>query len=582
VPAEANHFREAMKRVAALPLLLAIGCTGSVSGGNGAQGPRGSRGGASGPGNPGSPAVPGSSGTPGGPGNPGVPAGSACAADSIPRARTWRLTSTQFRNTVQAVFGFVGPTTDALPQDGQPDGFANQADRLSVPPLLASRFMVATDEIAANVLGRSAEFIKCPLDALGTGTCLRDFLTSTGARAWRRPLTPAEVTKYTALYTKIAAANGPGVAFKSVVQTLLLSPNFLFRTELGDGPTAGGNFTLTHHELASALSYMLTDAPPDAPLMELADQGKLRDPATLAAQARRLLDGGAQAKQIVGSFFRQWLQFDGLPALTKDAALFPSYTPEVVNDLLAESQALIDAVLFDRGGEQSVKGLLTANYAFLNSRTAPLYGVQASGTALVKTSLPPAQRRGLLTQAAFIGAASDSDDTNLPARGRIVREQALCAIVSPPPADFQLEDAKITPDMTNREKFIVHTTNPACASCHAMFDGIGYAMEQYDAIGRYRTMDKAKTIDATGTLPLPSGTLTFTSYVDLIDQVAKLPETYACVASRFDAFATGRAPGDIPACESDPIAEAFTRSGYRLDALVAAIVSSPNFSLRRN
>jgi hypothetical protein len=183
-----------MKRVAALPLLLAIACTGSVSGGNGAQGP-GPGGGAGGPGSPGGP------GNPGGPGGPGTPGGSngpggapstgACDASSIPRVRTWRLTTGQLRNTLQAVFGFAGPSTDGLPQDGQPDGFASQADRLSVPPLLASRLMVATDEVAANVLGRSAEFLKCPLDALGTGTCLRDFLTTTGARAWRRPLTPA-------------------------------------------------------------------------------------------------------------------------------------------------------------------------------------------------------------------------------------------------------------------------------------------------------------------------------------------------------------------------------------------------------
>jgi hypothetical protein len=95
-------------------------------------------------------------------------------------------------------------------------------------------------------------------------------------------------------------------------------------------------------------------------------------------------------------------------------------------------------------------------------------------------------------------------------------------------------------------------------------------------------MDKTKTIDAAGTLPLPSGTLTFSNYVDLIDQIAKLPDTYACAASRFDAFATGRAPGDIPACESDAITRAFADSGYRLDALVAAVVSSPNFALRRN
>jgi len=163
-----------------------------------------------------------------------------------------------------------------------------------------------------------------------------------------------------------------------------------------------------------------------------------------------------------------------------------------------------------------------------------------------------------------------------------VREQALCATVPPPPGNFQFEDPKITPDMTNREKLITHTTNPACASCHAQFDGIGYAMEQYDPIGRFRTMDKMKTINPKGTLPLPSTTLEFSSYVDLIDQISKLPETYQCLAFQYGAFATGRAASDIPQCERDVIAQAFTSGGYRLDALVSAIVTSPNFAVRRN
>ena len=572
-----------MKRVLSLALLAlaaaSVACTGSVTGGNpgrpGAGTPSGG-GGPSGSGSPGS-----NNGSPGNGAGPGTPSAAPCDPGGVPQARTWRLTNSQFRNTVQAVFGFAGPTSGALPQDGQPDGFSNQSDRLSVSPLLASKYMQATDEIAANVVSRSGDFIKCPLAGLASGTCLRDFLGSVGTRAWRRPLSPVELTKYNDLFASIAKANPPEVAFKGVVQALLLSPNFLFRTELGE-PGSGATTTLTDHELASALSYMLLDGPPDETLMQLAGSGKLRDPATLAAHAKRLLGSGMQAAQNVGSFFRQWLQFDSLKDLTKDNSLFPVYTPELVTDLLGESQALLEAALFDPAGERSVKTLLTASYGYVNSRTAPLYGVQASGTALVKTELPGAQRRGLLTEAAFIAAASDSDDTNLPARGRIVREQALCATVAPPPQAFTFDETKVTPDMTNREKFITHTSNPACASCHSLFDGIGYAMEQYDPIGRFRTTDKMKTIDTSGTLPLPNRTLQFSNYVDFIDQISKLPETYACVASQYTAYATGRAPAAISKCEGDAIADAFAQGGYRLDALVAAIVTSPNFALRRN
>jgi hypothetical protein len=561
-------------------LALAGACSGSISGGgtapsNGGGTPTsmGDPGGSGGPGNTGN------SGSPGASGSVPVPANSPCDAGSVPVARTWRLTNAQFRNTVQAVFGFTGPTTDALPQDSQPDGFSSQSDRLSVPPLLASKYMAATDEIATGVVSRSADFIKCPVAQLGSGTCLKDFLISVGTRAWRRPLTPVELTKYTALFSTIAGGNTPEVAFKGVVQALLLSPNFLFRTELGNG--GSGTIGLTEHELASALSYMLIDGPPDPTLMDLAASGKLHEPATLAAQATRLL-AGAPASKSVGSFFRQWLQFEALPELPKDTALFPVYTPEVVGDLVAESQAFIDDALFAPGGDHSVKTLFTATHSFVTSRTAALYGVQASGTTPVKTELPGKERRGLLTSAGFISAASDSGDTNLPARGRIVREQALCAVVAPPPQAFEFDEAKITPDMTNREKFNTHTTNPACAGCHVMFDGIGFAMEQYDAVGRFRTMDKMKTIDSSGELPLPNTTLKFANYVDFIDQVSKLPDTYACVASQYTSYATGRAPSSIPKCESDAIAQAFSKGDYRLEALVSAIVTSPNFATRRN
>jgi hypothetical protein len=557
-----------MKRAGALALLLAAGCTGTVADGGGA------------PPTPGSPGAVTPGGAPAAPNAPPVPV-SPCGNGEAPRARTWRLTGTQFRNTALAVFGFVGPTTDQLPPDGQPEGFANQADRLSVQPLLASKFLLATEEIAANVAGRSGEFLSCPVGNLGTGTCLRDFLASVGTRAWRRPFTAAEIGKYTALYGTMAQGNSPEVAFQGLVQALLLSPNFLFRTELGSG-APGTVSSLTEYELASAVSYMLLDGPPDATLMQLAASGKLHEPATLATQARRLLASGARPAGIVSGFFQQWLQFDTLAAMPKDGDLFPQYTPEVVNDLVAESQAMVQGVLFDPAADHSLKTLLTAPYGYVSSRTAPLYGVQASGSGLARTDLPATQRRGFLSQASFIAGASDPDDTNLPTRGRILREQVLCQPVAPPPGNFSFDEAKITPDMTTREKFIVHTTNPACASCHSLFDGIGYAMELYDPIGRYRTMDKGKPIDPTGSVPLPGGTLSFSSYVDFLDQITKLPETYQCVATQYDAYATGRAPADIGQCEGDALARAFSGGGYKLESLVAAIVSSPNFALRRN
>ncbi len=579
-----------MKRIGLLAWLVAAGCSGSIGGEP--EKPAGNPGGASQPG--GGAATPGTSGPAGPSGGPGTPgsnggggpaAAGACDPGSLPRARTWRLTNAQFRNTAKAVFGYVGPAALALPPDGQPDGFANQADRLSVPSLLASRYLVATDEIAANVVGRSGEFLKCGVADLGSGTCLRDFLASVGSRAWRRPLTAAELDKYVKLHATIVAANGGdgGAAWKGVVQALLLSPNFLFRTELGGGAggASGAPVRLTDHELASAISYMIVDGPPDATLTALADAGKLADPAALAAEARRLLRAG-DAAGTVGSFFRQWLHYDTLESASKDAAAFPTFTAEVSRDVMAEAQAFINGILFDPAGDGSFVTLLTAKHAYVNLRTAPLYGVTAPGAEFVKRDLPAGQRRGLLTGAAFIAGASDSDDTNLPSRGRIVREQLLCATVAPPPGNPQFEDPKITPDMTNREKLNVHTTNPACSSCHALFDGIGFAMEQYDAIGRYRTTDKTKTIDPTGTLPLGNETLKFTTFVDFVDQIARRPETYECIASQLNAFATGRSHAEIPRCELDANTKAFAEGGHELDALVTAIVTSPSFALRRN
>jgi hypothetical protein len=206
---------------------------------------------------------------------------------------------------------------------------------------------------------------------------------------------------------------------------------------------------------------------------------------------------------------------------------------------------------------------------------------KVASASLTRTELDPAQRRGLFTHAGFLAAHADENQTSVVGRGRYIREQLLCAPVPPPPGDFKFEEKVITEDMTAREKFAVHSKNPACSSCHALFDSIGFALENYDAVGQYRKTDKNKTIDPSGDLPLPDGSkLHFTNFVDLVDQLSRGPDAYACFASQYLQYASGKVKLDD--CERQDVARAFAASGYRLDELALAIVTSPRFVTRRN
>jgi hypothetical protein len=552
-------------------LVLAPACTGSIQGHAGDPSLAG--------GDPSSPAgVPGV-GPGGNPGAPGAGPGATCSAAPAP-ARLWRLTHTQLRNTIYDVFGVKSPVLDTLPEESRLDGFANAAERLQLSPVLLAYYDRGADSVADEVIKRSGDFVKCPMAALGEGTCLADFLRSVGSRAWRRPLTDGEVAKLQKLYTGAAAALTPTDGFKTVLKGLMLSANFLFRTELGSDSTPGKATQLTDVELASALSYGLWDSPPDAALMDLATAGKLHQRDVLQAQARRMFAGATKAPAALDSFMQQWLETESLTTDPKDDAVYPTFTPQVAATLAQETKLFVDSVVFDPAGDRSFKTLLTASYGFLDANTAPLYG-KTGGATLTRAALDPVQRKGLLTLAGFLAAHADSVDTSVVGRGRYLREQVLCAPVPPPPGDFKFDPKNITEDMTAREKLTEHAKNPACSSCHALFDGIGFALENYDAIGRFRTMDKGKVIDPSGKLAMPSGgEIQFANFIDMIDQIAKGPDAYACFASQYLTYLSGQV--SLDSCQRQQIARIFAAGGYRLDDLALAIVTSPNFVTRKN
>jgi hypothetical protein len=574
-------------RDAGIVLLLGLGagCSGAVL--DGTQGGKDSPGntGNSGSGGSGNSASPSPSGSGGNTPPPvvtvddkGVP---MCQGTPLaPAARLWRLTHRQYKNTLSDAFGFSTPSVDTLPSGSRLDGFANASERLTLSSALFDYYSRIAEEVSVEAVKRAGDLLGCPVASLGTGTCLADFLNGVGAKAWRRPLSAEEVTKLTKLYSDAAGDVGPEEGFKMVVQGLLLSTNFLFRTELGAAST--GVTKLTDFELASALSYMLIDGPPDAELIDLAKKGQLSQPETLGKQAVRLY-GNARAPEAMFSFVQQWLEIEDFLNKPKDMMTFPTFTADVAKDLEDETRTFVKATFFDSSGDRSFKTLLTAPYGYLNARTAKLYGKDdgPADNTLARTDLDPSQRRGLLTQATFLAAHAEPVNTSVVARGRFIREEVLCNDVPPPPAEFKFDEKFITEDMTAREKFTEHSKNPACKACHALFDTLGFALENYDAVGRWRTTEKGKMIDPTGTITLPSGgQMTFKNFVDMIDQLGKGNDASDCFASQFVQYVSGRVKLDD--CDRANAIGAFRASGYKLDALVAAIVKSSSFVSRSN
>jgi hypothetical protein len=576
--------------------LVAAGCTGSI-------GSNGSKPGGSNPSGPGSPSNP-PSNMPGGQPNPNgnnppqtppVVNVGACTADTLARPRAWRLTHEQVKNTLRDSLGFAPPSIDSFPvearidQDNSRNGFANRSDAMKISPLLADAYFKASEELANEVAGKAATYgVTCAVASLGQGTCLKTFLQSFGLKMWRRPLTDTEITSLTTLYNNSAGFDGGAEGgLKNVVQALFLSPNFLYRSEIGHTQKPGEVTVLTDYELASALSYALWNSAPDATLMDLASKGQLRDANALVNQAKRLLAATGKTGPAMHSFVEQWLRIEGVDTAEKDQTVFSLGTLDVAKDLVAENHRFIDSVLFE--GDKSFKTLFTASYGFVTARTAPIYGVTGvTGNELQKRELDKSQRRGLLTTAAFLWGHANPDGTHPVERGRYFREEILCEGVPDPPPTVLIDPQFGNATLTKREQLAIHLKEPACAACHVLIDGVGLSMENFDGIGKWRkdevVQGGVKPIDASGMLPLPSDKteLKFNNFIELVDQLAEKPDVYSCFASQYLDYTTGHRPDEINNCEKTLVTDEFVNSGYNVESLVLAVVGSPSFMSRKN
>jgi hypothetical protein len=433
---------------------------------------------------------------------------------------------------------------------------------------------------AALAGAQRTKILTCDLVA-GGETCARTVLRAFGRKAWRRPLTDAEVD-HLMIPVQLARTNGDSweVGVSLALQAAIVSPNFLYRVELDPTPTSATPHALNNHELASRLSYFLWSTMPDDALFAAADGGKLTDPTQLRAQVTRML-ADQKASALVDNFAGQWLYTRMVDEVQPDAKVFPGFDAALRDAMKQETYLMFKDTLF---GGLSAQKLMLSDYTYVNERLAKHYGIPGiTGTAMQKLTLATdSHRAGFLTHGSFLTVTSHPTSTSPVLRGKWILEQLMCQTIAPPPdvAAAKLDTSKAGMQSL-RQRLETHHMNP-CAVCHVVMDPMGFGLENYDPIGAYRTMDGTFPVDAAG--KLPDGR-TFDGAGQLADIVAKDPGFAKCVTEKMYTYALGRGPENT-AKHMDPAllyayANAFRDGGYKLPDLIAAIVTGDTFTKRR-
>ena len=331
-----------------------------------------------------------------------------------------------------------------------------------------------------------------------TSDCAREILTALTRRAYRRPATPQEVNELLAL---VDLARARGDSFEAGVQlalkAVLISPSFLFRVEHDADP--GQIRRLNDFELASRLSYFLWSSMPDDELLAAAEKGELRSPEALEAQVRRML-ADERSSELVRNFGGQWLELRKLDEARPAAETFPIFHDHLRRAMRQETELFFETILRE---DRSIVEFLDADWTFVNNQLASLYGLEGvQGHQMRRVRLEGDRRGGVLTQASVLTVSSYPTRTSPVLRGLWVLENLLGAPPPPPPVDIPpIDETKIGPDMPLRKQFEIHRGNPSCSVCHVAMDPIGFSLENFDAVGRWRDTDGGQPVDASGELP---------------------------------------------------------------------------------
>lgn len=558
-----------------LVLPLVLGCTGSVSSPGDQPGAGGAFVGSGGGGSAGA-------GTNMG-GNATAGAATSSSKPEVDVITIRRLNRTQYDNTLRTLTGTTQDLAAKLPPDNLSFGFDNIGEALTVQPLHIELFEQSAESAIKDLFAlpatdaKRSKVLTCDAPS-GGHACVASTVTAFAQRAYRRPVTEAEVTPFIAIADKFAMTGGSAVeGLQLALKAVLLSPHFLFRVELDPSPTSKDVHRLNGYELATRLSYYLWSDMPDDALLDNAKSGALLTDAGLISEVSRLLND-AKSQALVSDFAGQWLNVRRVATVKPDGTTYPGFTPALAQAMQTET-SLFFKELLTQG--RPLSELLTSDFTFVNKPLAGFYGMTApTADGFVKVPLMGSHRTGFLMQGSFLTLTSNPTRTSPVKRGKWVLEQLLCSPPPPPPPGVNISGVD-GGGQSVRAKLEAHRAKEPCRTCHAIMDPIGLSFENFDGVGAYRTSDQYGPIDATGSLPTPGGKVDFDGAAQLVPLVAGDARLAPCVAEKVLTYAVGRGFSNKDAVALQNVLAGMNTSGQGLRGLVGSAALSESFKSRR-
>lgn len=511
---------------------------------------------------------------------------SACESAAIdPGPAPLRLLSReQYENTLTSLFGSVPDLSTALSNRVPSlDIGAGQGD---VSQVELEDFQRAAEVVAASAAAGDALTTLAPCSEDRDGRdCARDFIVDFGARAYRAPITDeADIERHLELFD-VGNETDFRHGIELLLRGMLQSSRFLYKVELGSGEPEGssidgaGSVRLSGYELAARLSYAFWQAPPDAALIQAAEDGSLGADAGLESAATRVLQDPRAAATVRG-FLEALVHLGALRSLSKDAALYPEWqNGALASSLEGQARHFFDHVLNDEQGQLS--SLLVSPRVYVDATLAPYYGVELEADENFEPLDVNETAAGLLTLPAFLAWAAKPDESSPIYRGKFVREMLLCQVPPAPPAKIP-PAPEVDPNVSTRERLKQHEVDPGCSGCHSLLDPIGLGFEHFDAIGRYRKEDGGEPVDARGEI---IGTRSldgeFDGVQELATRLSDSDEVRACIARQYFRYVLSRFDVKQDACSLERLTSAFVDAGADLNTLPSAIVKTSAFSHRR-
>jgi len=509
--------------------------------------------------------------------------------------RVVRLSFNQISRTIHALLGdSFGAKVDANYEIGSESPTARTFPPLSSPQegsTITTGIWQKVDLIASaagsEALANLSQVTGC--GATPTDACAQTFVRSFAEKAYRRPLSDAESASIVQVYSEVKGIYGTiPEAVQHSVYAIMQSPQLLYRTEIGTAKDQAG--PLTASELASSLSYFLTDGPPDADLLAAAAENKLTESADIGAQVDRILAMPAARKNLEGALF-SYFQVDNLATVKIDDPTFTSGTQAKPYTGVRESAYHeVELFLSNTLWSGPLTALLSSKKSWINSTLAAVYGITLSGqtdeSQFVETALPE-NRGGILTQVGFLASNSRPDVPSVVARGLVVNKSMLCQTNPPFPTDPELvakieEASNALATASERERSAYRVKTAPCLSCHRIFDAYGLALDAYDTIGRYRTMDpQGRPIDASVTLPALFNEEVATSAVAMQDKIAQNPGFTSCFSKNMLNWALAEGSQLTPtSCATQTIVDRFNTGDKTLSSLLRTVAVSKAFTNR--